>query len=101
MNNIVANDVYDKKLSNVTLEPPAYASITNKYILQDNKAGCNPFKAHNYFGEYLNSCNNPSVMWGSNKPVKEQNPTEYIDHSGTPCHSLWNNSTRRKIIVNK
>lgn len=50
---------------------------------------------------YFKQCSNGSVMWGSNKPINEKCPTEYESHKGIPCHSLWNNSTKRKIIVNR
>ncbi len=40
-----------------------------------------------------------NVYWGSEKPMNE---TGILDaaHSGKPIHSIWNNSTKRKTIVN-
>tara|TARA_B100000686_G_C16585619_1_gene860523 strand:+ start:165 stop:461 length:297 start_codon:yes stop_codon:yes gene_type:complete len=45
----------------------------------------------------------PSVMFGSNKPLDEKctNITGNLTYDpSTSGNSLWNNSTRRKIIVN-
>lgn len=50
---------------------------------------------------FFKKCTNGSVMWGSNKPMNEKCPTDYQAHKGVPCHSIWNNSTKRKIIVNR
>ena len=61
--------------------------------LQYNK----PIEEPNFFKK----CTNESVMWGSNKPINEKCPTDYVSHKGIPCHSIWNNSTKRKIIVNR
>ena len=56
-----------------------------------------PVKESNYFKQ----CSIGSVMWGSNKPIDEKCPTDYIPHKGEPCHSIWNNSTKRKTIINR
>ena len=51
----------------------------------------------NNFGNYFQTCNNPSSYWGSaNGPVKDNclKPQE-----GQPCHNIWNNNTSRKMIV--
>ena len=49
------------------------------------------------------TCSDYSVMFGSNKPLKEQAPviTGNLTYDpNTSCNNLWNNSTKRKIIVN-
>jgi len=48
--------------------------------------------------EYFKECQNPSVEWGSNKPIKGINPSE-IKMQGESCNNIWNNNTKRKIIV--
>ena len=45
-----------------------------------------------------------NVMFGSNKPVKERKEGPIITGNltydpNTSCNNLWNNSTKRKIIV--
>ena len=47
--------------------------------------------------------NERNVMFGSNKPVDEKCPNITGDLTYDPTtsgNSLWNNSTRRKVIVN-
>jgi hypothetical protein len=44
-------------------------------------------------------CQNRNVLWGSEKPLKETCKPENIQMEGTPCMNIWNNSTKRKIIV--
>ena len=56
-------------------------------------------KSFNYFEMSDNKDKDKSVYWGSSKPMKEVCPTNYKSHSGIPTHSLWNNSTKRKTIV--
>ena len=49
------------------------------------------------------TCSNYSVMFGANKPIKEQAPviTGNLTYDpNTSCNNIWNNSTKRKIIVN-
>ena len=49
------------------------------------------------------TCDKPNVMFGNNKPLDEKctNITGQLTYDpSTSCNSLWNNSTRRKIIVN-
>ena len=51
------------------------------------------------------TCSSHNVMFGSNKPLKEKAPGPIITGNltydpNTSCNNLWNNSTKRKIIVN-
>jgi hypothetical protein len=74
-------------------------SFVNDISLSNDKTQCNPFQESNNMGNYFQQCSKDqqSALWGSNKPVPdkcEQNP-----HSGTPCHNIWNNQTRRKGVV--
>jgi hypothetical protein len=51
--------------------------------------------------DYFETGKDKSVYWGSSKPMKEVCSSTFKSHSGMPTHSLWNNSTKRKTIVNK
>ena len=47
--------------------------------------------------------NNPNVMFGNNKPLYEKCPIitgNLTYYTSTTRNSLWNNSTKRKVIVN-
>ena len=77
---------------------PQNAFMVNQYTESNDKTNCNSFNSPNNFGNYFDKClkNNSSPVWGSNKPVRENcmNPM-----MGKPCHNIWNNSTKRKTIV--
>jgi len=77
---------------------PQYANISNIYKKTNDKSQCNPYGASNNFGNYFKQCSkeSQSAYWGSNKPVPDNC---LVPQKGTPCNSLWNNSTRRKTIV--
>lgn len=49
---------------------------------------------------YFNNGSQGNVYWGSEKPMDEKPITNFKNHSGKPNHSIWNNSTKRKTIVN-
>lgn len=49
---------------------------------------------------YFNNGSQGNVYWGSEKPMDEKPITNFKNHSGKPTHSIWNNSTKRKTIVN-
>jgi len=75
-----------------------YPKITNVFQETGDKSQCNPFGQSNNFGNYFQQCTkeNESAYWGSNKPV----PDNCLKpQKGTPCNSLWNNSTKRKMVV--
>jgi hypothetical protein len=49
----------------------------------------------------MKSCSDPSVEWGSgNKPLDQTCLPNHLHMVGTSCNSIWNNSTKRKTIVN-
>jgi hypothetical protein len=50
--------------------------------------------------DYFNNGSQGNVYWGSEKPMDEKPITNFKNHSGKPTHSIWNNSTKRKTIVN-
>jgi hypothetical protein len=50
--------------------------------------------------DYFNKGSQGNVYWGSEKPMDEKPPENFKNHSGKPTHSIWNNSTKRKTIVN-
>jgi hypothetical protein len=40
------------------------------------------------------------TQWGSSRPMDEVCPNNYKPHSGVPTHSVWNNLTKRRSMVN-
>ena len=78
---------------------PSSVKITNQYKTTGEKPDCNVFKSPNNFGNYFQTCSTPSAYWGSNKPAPDVCEPGLKAHQGTPCHSLWNNLTRRKTVV--
>ena len=52
-------------------------------------------------------CNNEDAIWGNgNKPQIQNNRIDtetynlpYLSHECNSCHTIWNNSTSRKLIV--
>ena len=50
---------------------------------------------------YFQSGGTPQVQWGSDKPLKESCPSNFKPHSGMPNHAIWNNSTKRKTIIDR
>ena len=74
-----------------------YAKITNDFLLSNQKGQCNIFGNHNNFGNYFQKCSkeNQSAYWDQinlKKPDKCLQP-----QIGQPCHSIWNNLTKKKI----
>jgi hypothetical protein len=55
----------------------------------------------NQFGNYFQTCMQDSrqAYWGSNKPAPDVCTPGLGSHSGIPCHSIWNNQTKRKGVV--
>ena len=49
---------------------------------------------------YFNNGSQGNVYWGSEKPMDEKPLADFKNHTGKPTHSMWNNSTKRKTIVN-
>ena len=81
---------------------PQYAKVKNniQYARTTQNPGTQVFT-------YMESCPNstslpqPSVVWGSgNKPIDEICLPNKLHMEGTSCNSIWNNSTKRKTIVN-
>ena len=66
--------------------------VKNKYVTED-KTCLASF-------DYFNNGSQGNVYWGSEKPMDEKPITNFKNHSGKPTHSIWNNSTKRKTIVN-
>ena len=48
---------------------------------------------------YFKKSNSPSPYWGSSKPIPEICPTNFKSHTGVPNHSVWNNMTKRRSVV--
>ena len=82
----------------MNINTPQNAFMVNQYTETGDKSDCNSFNSPNNFGNYFDRCTkgSQSAYWGSNQPVKDNclNP-----QSGKPCHFIWNNSTKRKVIV--
>jgi len=49
---------------------------------------------------YTKPCDKPSVEWGGNKPVNESCLPYNLQMGDDSCNNIWNNSTKRKTIVN-
>ena len=81
------------------INTPQYAKISNIFMKTNDNSQCNPFGQSNNFGNYFQQCskNSESALWGNNKPVPDLCGT--LPHTGTPCHSIWNNLTKRKSVV--
>ncbi len=65
------------------------------YTQQSNKVNSNA-----QF-QILAPCNAKNAVWGSEKPVQETCPPQNLHPKGIPCMNIWNNSTKRKTIVNE
>ena len=50
--------------------------------------------------KYKEECKNANVVWGSNKPIAQKCLPTKLQMSGESCNNIWNNSTKRKTIVN-
>ena len=48
---------------------------------------------------YKGECDNPNVQWGSTKPITQTCKSKNIQMNGPSCNNIWNNNTKRKIIV--
>lgn len=81
------------------LQVPQTFQATNQYTLSNDQTDCNPFQAPNNFGNYFKTCQTPSAFWGSNKPAPDVCGAGNRSQIGVPCHSIWNNQTRRKGVV--
>ena len=81
------------------LQIPQSFQATNQYTLSNDKTDCNPFQAPNNFGNYFQKCQTPSAFWGSNKPAPDVCGAGNRAQIGVPCHSIWNNQTKRKGVV--
>ena len=81
------------------IQTPQNLKIVNQYQKINDKTDCNPFQSPNNFGNYFQSCQNPSAYWGSNKPEIEKCEPGLKAHEGLPCHSIWNNNTKRKMNI--
>ena len=76
------------------VKTPENIGITNNI----NYARTTNSKNNGILFEYFKECSNKNVEWGSNKPIKAMNPKN-INMVGESCNNIWNNSTKRKIIV--
>lgn len=81
------------------LQIPQSFQATNQYTLSNDKTDCNPFQVPNNFGNYFQQCQTPSAFWGSNKPAPDVCGAGNRSQIGVPCHSIWNNQTKRKGVV--
>jgi len=76
------------------LVSPKYPNISNQIEYARNT------KNDGILFDYIESCKNPNVVWGSDKPVEEKCLPNHLHMEGESCGNIWNNSTKRKIIVN-
>jgi len=78
------------------LVDPQYSQVNNNIKYARTTSNTGPLFT------YMNSCNQDqsNVLWGSNEPVKETCLPNHIQMEGRSCNNIWNNSTKRKTIVN-
>lgn len=88
----------DRKVNITNINTPQYARTGNNYTVTNDRSKCNEFDGSNNFGNYFQRCTQTakSAYWGSHKPIPDNCMTPQV---GQPCHSIWNNSTKRKTIV--
>ena len=82
------------------LDKPSYFSMINDVhtMFQPKKDNtCQP--SFQYFLQNSSSTK-PQTQWGSSRPMDEVCPSNFKPHMGTPTHSIWNNLTKRKSMVN-
>ena len=79
--------------ANYNLDSPNYCKVDFSNV--------NNIKVYQGFNfKYFNTLNcNKSVLWGSEKPLKETCLNKQYNLNGEFCNNIWNNSTKRKTIV--
>ena len=80
---------------------PQDVGIVNQFktTLPSSQPDCNPFKKPNNFGNYFKTCQIPDAKWGALKNAPDATPHSQKTNMGVPCHSIWNNQTKRKGVV--
>jgi hypothetical protein len=78
--------------SKANFTSPDYGKIINKTDKNELNSGEFDF-------DYIKGCNGQNVLWGSEKPLKEKCLPEHLQMIGFSCNNIWNNSTKRKTIV--
>ena len=70
----------------------------NNFKIKSNVSNKNNIPGFNF--KYNDMCNkqNGNVLFGSQKPIDEKCPNN-TNINQIPCMNIWNNSTKRKIIV--
>ena len=76
------------------LVSPKYSNISNDINYSRNT------KDNGIMFDYIQSCDKPNVVWGSEKPILETCLPNHLHMEGQSCNQIWNNSTKRKIITN-
>ena len=71
--------------------------IQNKNTSIPDDGSCQA--SFNYFQGGQGQGDKGNVYWGSEKPMDETCIQDKA-HTGKPAHAIWNNSTKRKTIVN-
>jgi len=71
--------------------------IQNKNTSIPDDGSCQA--SFNYFQGGQGQGDKGNVYWGSEKPMDETCIQDKA-HTGKPVHAIWNNSTKRKTIVN-
>tara|TARA_B110000914_G_C15440646_1_gene435928 strand:- start:152 stop:412 length:261 start_codon:yes stop_codon:yes gene_type:complete len=78
--------------SNANFKSPDYGRVINKTDEHD-------INSNEFNFDYIKGCNDKNVLWGSEKPLKETCLPEHLQMVGISCNNIWNNSTKRKTIV--
>jgi len=81
------------------MTPQTFASVNQYQVSSSPKPDCNPFKQPNNFGNYFKTCQSPDAKWGALKNAPDATPHSQKTNMGVPCHSIWNNQTKRKGVV--
>ena len=85
------------KFASLTPIPEKFTMVNELSSAKASKSKNNCQTGFTYF-KYEN---NASPYWGSSRPIKESCPSNFAPHTGIPSHSLWNNMTKRKSVVEK
>ena len=85
------------KFTSLTPIPEKFTMVNELSSAKGSKSKDNCQMGFTYFKHGKNT----SPYWCSSRPIKEACPSNFEPHPGTPSHSLWNNMTKRKSVVEK
>ena len=71
----------------------------NNFKIKSDIGNINMKPGFNFKFNQVCNTNNENVIFGSQKAINEKCPNN-SNINQIPCMNIWNNSTKRKIIVN-